>query len=301
MPRSYGFREEPYSAEALRFRSTAVGCAVLLLWALGRLLVFLEKALLPQMSHTAGALFSLIGYCLMLGLPILLLRGILPLPGRILFPLGKPIRASFWFLPMVLGTLTLLNILGWGLAALLRRTVTVPPYAPAFGSTPAEITINLLASTLFPAVLEELFFRGAVLQGLRGFGERRALAVGALLFMVCHPSVLQWVPALGAGFLFGWLALRTGSLRWGILLHLCYNLYAALSALFPGAWSQVLLPGLFILVGSIAFFVLLLRGGFRRAAFSPPARCCVSLWTIPLVFAVLLMGWSALSSLTLVA
>lgn len=290
--------EDARAFRALRYRSALCGGGVLLLWVLARLTGWLEGQLLSGFSGVGGALFSLALYCLMMGIPLLFLLFLLELPRRTLLPLRRSEISSSLFLPLMLGALVLLNLLGWEITAGLGRYFEVPAYSPAFGSTPVEIAVGLLASTLFPAVLEELFFRGALLHGLQGGGAFRSVAISALLFMVCHSSVVQWIPALGAGFLFGWLAYSTGSLRGGIVSHFCYNLFASLAALFPGAVTRVWLPAVFVITGVIAFFLLLARSGFcKHSERDAPIPGGKAVWTAPLLLALLLAGTATLMHL----
>jgi len=74
------------------------------------------------------------------------------------------------------------------------------------------------------ALGEELLFRGVILAGLRQtFPDRVAIAVSAAMFATLHLSPVAFVHTGGLGLLFGWLAVRTGSLWPSILLHTAWN------------------------------------------------------------------------------
>jgi membrane protease YdiL (CAAX protease family) len=86
------------------------------------------------------------------------------------------------------------------------------------------LPMALLTIAVFPAVLEEIVFRG-FLQGrlLALYGTGVGLVVTAAAFAICHgmPAVLP--VHFGLGLWLGWLRQRSGSLWPGVLLHFLYN------------------------------------------------------------------------------
>lgn len=69
-----------------------------------------------------------------------------------------------------------------------------------------------LASTLLPAVLEEVLFRGAVLHALRRFGDIIAISVSTILYTLSQPSLERMVYAFVLGLALAYFTLRSGSL-----------------------------------------------------------------------------------------
>ena len=141
---------------------------------------------------------------------------------------------------------------------------------------------------LLPALLEELLFRGAVLHALCPAGGRTAILLSALLFMGAHGSPSQWLPALAAGLLLGTLALYTGTLRWGVLLHLCNNLIAWGAAYHPSAVTSVILPAVLVLLGLLSIPALRRMPGRVFPQGSPRAAV-----TLPLLLSLILLLGSA--------
>ncbi len=84
--------------------------------------------------------------------------------------------------------------------------------------------IALLGIVIAPAILEEMLFRGIILDGLnKRFGFWPSLIGSSILFGAVH---LNWTQFLGAsvlGLLLGWIYLRTKSLLYPILLHAINN------------------------------------------------------------------------------
>ena len=82
----------------------------------------------------------------------------------------------------------------------------------------------VLALALLPALVEELFFRGALLSGLEKWGQGAAILVSSLCFALVHGSAANFLGPLVAGLLFGYLTVITGSLWPAVVGHLCNNL-----------------------------------------------------------------------------
>ncbi|MEA4911066.1 MAG: CPBP family intramembrane glutamic endopeptidase [Oscillospiraceae bacterium] len=132
----------------------------------------------------------------------------------------------------------------------------------------------LLKSVLLPALLEELLFRGAILDRLLPFGERFAVLVSAVLFALSHSAAEALPGALLFGIFFALLRLRTGSLLPGMLFHLLNNA-GAVGALLLTEKAPFLYDGIYTATGivgalcALGTLVYYLRAG--RAPL-PPAR-----------------------------
>nr|WP_251047073.1 CPBP family intramembrane glutamic endopeptidase [Hymenobacter sp. ISL-91] len=89
------------------------------------------------------------------------------------------------------------------------------------------VLLLLLGGIVVP-VLEEVLFRGVMLQGLLRH-QRPWVAIGqqALLFGLIHFNPAQSLSAFLIGLLLGWLCYRTGSLLPGIGIHALNNLLAS--------------------------------------------------------------------------
>lgn len=281
-------------AQGIRRRSSAVAGGMLLLWCSMRMAALLEGWLYPVLSPLGLSVLELILYCAKMMLPLWGTCRLLGDGTAALLPLRRGSGGSLWLLPLALGAMMLLNLPGNAINAWLGERFLLPTATPSLSSTPAALAVDLFAMTLCPAVLEELLFRGAVLQGLRPAGERTALVLSALFFMVSHSAPAQWIPAFGAGLLFGWMALATGTLRWGILAHFVYNLFTALSILSDSAFLHFWLPVVFLLAGIIAVWQLFRQGLFRCRLM----RGARTRWlTLPLLFSFLLLASNMLLSL----
>lgn len=86
------------------------------------------------------------------------------------------------------------------------------------------LALSLFLFAVSPGVTEELFFRGAVLSGLRrDLSPVRCAAWQAALFAAIHLSIYRVVPTALLGALLTILTLRARSLWPAMLLHMTYN------------------------------------------------------------------------------
>lgn len=126
-----------------------------------------------------------------------------------------------------------LLLVAFGLAACILANYLVNywlQFVALFGIEPYEgdyhnaagwlpLMLNLLTYAVLPALVEETVFRGWILGALRPFGERRALALSALIFGLMHGNLTQVPFAFLLGLLFGLLYLQTGRLWPGMVIH----------------------------------------------------------------------------------
>jgi sodium transport system permease protein len=247
--------------------------------------LFREKEPLPtagQALFCFGLLLGLLWLSAGLGqqLPLLARRGIVlaafvaapPLFMALL--LTRRPRLSLALAPPALGYL-LVALLLLPLADLATDLITrLPAFAglvldrqqlvrSAFGldSAPGQpLAWGLVAVlALVSAASKELAFRGLILTGLRQrFAPWVAVLISSLLFAAFHMNVFVMGPAFVLGVVLGVLAVRSGSIVPGIVLHAgCYLLLLDGEGALLTAWG----PGgrLALAVGSAAAALLLWR------------------------------------------
>jgi len=88
--------------------------------------------------------------------------------------------------------------------------------------------VTILAIRISPGVFEELLFRGILQNGLQvsPLGRKGALMVTAALFAVAHRSTVSMIPLFAVGLLLGYIALQTGTIWYGMVLHATFNFTA---------------------------------------------------------------------------
>lgn len=96
----------------------------------------------------------------------------------------------------------------------------IPP-AP-LNNDPRVLALYGLSVVVIPPIVEEMMFRGVVLQSLRRYGDGFAVVVSAIFFGLYHGNPIQMVFAFLSGLALGYVVIRTGSLLPSILIH-CIN------------------------------------------------------------------------------
>lgn len=206
-------------------------------------------------------------YTLMMGLPMFLAALIFRERAVPLRPHG-PVslwRGLLWLL-CGLGLCLVANfITNFIMAFLVQFGVPVPEMPDLLINTPLSLVLNIVVFAVLPALLEEIFFRGYVLQLLRRYNDTAALFVSALLFGLMHGNVLQIPFAFMVGLILGLIVLRTDNIWLAVGLHFLNNamsmalqyigLFADTEA--ERALQYYTLAAILILIGAVAGVVLL--------------------------------------------
>lgn len=228
---------------------------------------------MPSLSPGLSSLMSLL-LPMLLGYPLFgfLVRGLPAMPSgrREKFSpgdIGLLLLCSF-------GAAYLSNLvsvlLGRFSAALMGRE-TINPLLSLGEDLPLAVLLPVVC--ILAPLLEELVFRGLLLRRLLPFGERFAVVTSALMFALFHGNFSQLFYAFSVGVIFGAVAVRSGNIRYSVLLHGCLNLPSALllglEDVFPQELSQIprqLLSeeGKLIaaLLGGFSFFVVFCMAAF---------------------------------------
>ena len=112
---------------------------------------------------------------------------------------------------------------------LLARGLGVTTSSTALPAGGLDLFIRYFSLCVVPAVLEEIYFRGALQGIMRPSGSSVAIFAPALLFALLHLDLAQSITALVCGIFLGWLVERSGSILPGMLLHFINNTLAFLS------------------------------------------------------------------------
>lgn len=129
--------------------------------------------------------------------------------GGVLIGLGFSVVASYATSYLQLG----LESVGIG--------ITMPEYE--IPETAPGLILYFIALSVAPAFIEEIIFRGIVMQSLRRFGDIFALVASSLIFGIFHLNLIQMPYAFILGLCIGYFVMRTGSLWVGVLIHFINN------------------------------------------------------------------------------
>lgn len=146
--------------------------------------------------------------------------------------------------------------------------------AQTVSSTPLPKTIPTLlifglTRLLIAPILEELFFRGLILERLRRFGEGFAVFLSALTFALLHASAVHFLQALVMGLCFGIVSVRTGSCLSATVLHLLSNLLSALRLCLPlsSHAGDAVFVAVLVLCAAVSAGIALCRFSLKNTSF----------------------------------
>ena len=95
--------------------------------------------------------------------------------------------------------------------------------------TGASLWSVILVIAVTPAIVEELAFRGFILNGLRNGGANwQAVLFSSFLFGITHTILQQSIAAFVVGLMLGYLAIQTRSIFPTMLYHLAHNSLATI-------------------------------------------------------------------------
>ncbi len=93
---------------------------------------------------------------------------------------------------------------------------------------------------LLPAICEELIFRGIITNGLKKFGTVTAVVLSAVFFSLMHQNLQQLVYQLFLGGVMAYIAIKTGSIIYTMLLHFFNNFVILFSSYLSGDSEEIL-------------------------------------------------------------
>ena len=215
-------------------------------------------------SPVIAELISLISGSLALLLPFLLLVFISRAPMMKILPF-RAFRASI-ALPSLFIALGV-SVIGYAASVSVSAFLSVFGLQPVmadftFPQNPAAAAIFVLNITIVAPIVEEIVFRGVILNILRRFGDCLALLLSSVLFAAVHMNLVQMPNAFIMGLVIGYFTLCTGSLWTGILIHILNNslvlLLNELLMLLPEPQQMLVMFAVYALYLLLAIIALLL-------------------------------------------
>ena len=179
-------------------------------------------------SPVAAALYESVEYIVLVGLPLVIgltfcrRCGAVPVTNR-----KVPATHAVALLSAGLAACVFANFAA-SLFAEFFSFIGVEPVSPpsSQNGTLPVLLLTLFSTAVLPAIMEELLFRGVILQLLRPAGDRIALILTSVLFGITHGTVEQIPFAFVVGLVCGYFVLKTGNIYLGMLLHFLNNAVA---------------------------------------------------------------------------
>lgn len=114
----------------------------------------------------------------------------------------------------------------------------------------------ILIVGVFAPICEELVFRGVILGGLKKYGDKKAILISALLFMLMHLSLHQTIYQFVLGIILGCIFIYTGNIFATILVHFINNTSVLLINYFsPSFFEYRFLTTNYIILALVLFAV----------------------------------------------
>lgn len=206
-------------------------CAVILISSIAQV-AFIAAGLLITGSN-AWYLENSYGFWLLSFLPLYAVAiplGLLILRGA---PADKPVESKltfkelFIYLAMSFCLMYGGNIIGNAMSSLLSGgTAENALLNYALDNNPLKIVVMVILAPL----LEEYVCRKKVIDLTRKYGEKTAALFSGVVFALLHQNLFQFFYAFALGVLFGYIYLRTGRLRYTIILHAIINFMGSVIA-----------------------------------------------------------------------
>ena len=130
----------------------------------------------------------------------------------------------------------------------------------------ANYFISLLSLVIFPAISEELLFRGIIFKGLKRYGKIFSITISSLMFTIFHLSISQTIYPLLFGLMLGVIMYYEDNILYCITAHMTNNFLSLTLSYFNVSlsynhWSYILIA--FILL--IVFVTIVLYFTIRKA------------------------------------
>jgi membrane protease YdiL (CAAX protease family) len=116
--------------------------------------------------------------------------------------------------------------------------------------------LSFVAIVLAAPVMEEILFRGIILEGfLKRYSPAKSIIVSSLLFGALHLNPWQFITGAILGSLAGWIYYRTGSLMMTIIIHVSNNLFVFLAIKLTTNYADVIDQSMIEYYGGVIPFV----------------------------------------------
>ena len=143
------------------------------------------------------------------------------------------------------------------------------------GRTPLinePLYIDVIMAVFVAPILEEIVFRGVIMNNLRKYGIRVAIIINSLLFGLSHYNIEMIVPAFLTGIIFSYVACKY-SIKYSILIHFLLNAITKILQVIILSKIEIFMVvfGLFLLfliIFLLIFFIIgLAKGRYKEIFF----------------------------------
>ena len=143
------------------------------------------------------------------------------------------------------------------------------------GRTPLinePLYIDVIMAVFVASILEEIVFRGVIMNNLRKYGIRVAIIINSLLFGLSHYNIEMIVPAFLTGIVFSYVAYKY-SIKYSVLIHFFINAVTKISQALILLRVELILILVslffaFLIIFLLIFFIIgLAKGRYKEIFF----------------------------------
>ncbi|MEA4920706.1 MAG: type II CAAX endopeptidase family protein [Clostridiaceae bacterium] len=137
------------------------------------------------------------------------------------------------------------------------------------------VPMIVVAGVLSP-IVEEFIFRGIVIDKTLKYGENAAIWFSAITFGLIHMNLYQFFYAVAIGIILGYVRVKTGKIKYSIMLHIMVNMTGSVLIPVLSAIKNIgeYLVGTFIALVMILGFIYWRRLKKTIRAEEDSARSC---------------------------
>jgi len=159
----------------------------------------------------------------------------------------------FIFIPICFAAMYVGNII----SVLINLGISALKGSPVINPLETLPKTNFFILVLFVGVLapimEEVIFRGVLINKLRKYGDTVCIFASGIAFGLFHANLSQMIYAFFLGLILAYIVVKTGKLIYSIILHIAINMF---SAVLMSVLSKVDEAGKLIVSGVAGIFVL---------------------------------------------
>lgn len=124
---------------------------------------------------------------------------------------------------------------------LLTQIISIAKGSPVSNTilevaTSSNIWVNFFIMVICAPIAEELIFRKLLIDRTVKYGEATAVVFSGLMFGLFHGNLNQFVYAFVFGLLLGFIYVKTGNVRYTILLHMLINFFGSILGVLLLNW-----------------------------------------------------------------
>lgn len=132
-----------------------------------------------------------------------------------MFPAGYGLAISMRLITMLLSMLFEGTPLGESFDVVQDSMLSAPDFACAM--------VQFVQMAVIAPIVEELWFRGMIMESLRPYGNGFAIFISAILFGLTHANFEQFFYAAALGVFLGYIAIATESIVTTTIMHAVFN------------------------------------------------------------------------------